>query len=302
MIAFVFGPKALKGIWKEIVALGVLMGIVNFTISNFLLPVTELTSLLGGFVDTILYCIYLSTRKEDLSSIPEEYRLSSAAEGKQSLRELLVALSPYVLVCVLLVVVRLSLPLPILIGFGGGYTVWVGCVILVCAFIAATYLGQLTSIFSAMRDSFMKIIPALLAMSFLLAMVNCMKMSGQISTMAKTLSAAAGVVYPVAAVLIGQIGGFITGTNLGSNLMFNPLHIEAAKNLGLNTMVLVAAQNTGGAIGNMICPNNVVAVCACVSILGREGEVLRKTLAPSLLLMIGLGALAMTYTYWVFPL
>jgi lactate permease len=303
MIVFVFGPKALKGIWKEIIVLGVLMGVVNFTISNLLLPVTELTSLLGGFLDTILYCIYLNKRKETLSSIPEEYRLSSDAAGpKQSIKELSVALSPYVLVCVLLVVVRLSLPLPFLIGFGGGYTVWVGCVILASAFIAATYLRQLSSIFSAMWDSFLKVIPALLAMSFLLAMVNCMKMSGQISTLAKTLSAAAGVAYPIAAVLIGQIGGFITGTNLGSNLMFNPLHIEAAKNLGLNTIVLVAAQNTGGAIGNMICPNNVVAVCACVSILGREGEVLRKTLVPSILLMIALGVLAMIYTYWVFPL
>ncbi|MDR2179830.1 MAG: L-lactate permease [Synergistaceae bacterium] len=303
MLVFVFGLKSLKGIWKELVVLGVLMGIVNFAISNLLLPVTELTSLLGGFVDTILYCVYLKMRKEDLTSIPQEYRLSSDAGGsKQSLKELCVALSPYVLLCTGLVVVRLSVPLPLLIGFGGGYTVWVGCVILVCAFIAAAYLRQLSSIVSAMWDSFLKVIPALLAMSFLLAMVNCMKMSGQISTLAKTLSAAAGVVYPIAAVLIGQVGGFITGTNLGSNLMFNPLHIEAAKNLGLNAMVLVAAQNTGGAIGNMICPNNVIAVCACVGILGREGEVLRKTLMPSVLLLFFLGALAMAYTYWVFPL
>jgi lactate permease len=84
--------------------------------------------------------------------------------------------------------------------------------------------------------------------------------------------------------------------------MFNPLHIEAAKNLALNPIALVAAQNTGGAIGNMICPNNVVAVCACVSILGREGEVLRKTLTPSVILLAFLGSLAMIYTYWIFPL
>ncbi len=106
----------------------------------------------------------------------------------------------------------------------------------------------------------------------------------------------------MAAVLIGQIGAFVTGTNLGSNLMFNPLHIEAAKNLSLNVIPIAAAQNTGGAIGNMICPNNVVAVCACVSILGKEGEVMRKTLLPSVTLLLFLGILAMIYTYLVFPL
>ena len=202
----------------------------------------------------------------------------------------------------LLVTVRLSVPLKHLIAFGGGYTVWVGCVILVSAVLASLIFRHASYLVLAMKDSFKKVVPALLAMGFLLAMVNCMKLSGQISTLANTLSAAAGILYPMAAVLIGQIGGFITGTNLGSNLMFNPLHIEAAKNLALNPITVVAAQNTGGAIGNMICPNNVVAVCACVAILGREGEVIRKTLIPSILLMLFLGLLAMLYTYVLFPI
>lgn len=302
MIAFVFGRRALKGIWREILAMGLLMGVVNFTISNVLIQITELTSLLGGFVGTLLYSAYLTLRREDPLSIPERYRLEhSEKQDAQASGSLLFSLSPYFILCTLLVSVRLSVPLPHLIAFGGGYTVWVGCVILVSAVLASLIFRHASYLVEAMRDSFRKVIPALLAMGFLLAMVNCMKLSGQISALAKTLSAAAGALYPVAAVLIGQIGGFITGTNLGSNLMFNPLHIEAAKNLGLNPVTLVAAQNTGGAIGNMICPNNVVAVCACVSILGREGEVIRKTLMPSILLWVFLGLLAMLYTYVLFP-
>ena len=305
IIVFVFGRKALKGVWKEILILGLLMGVINFTISNVFLQITELTSLLGGLIGTVLYSFYLRLRKEDRLKIPEEYRLDYEAEAgaeKLSGAQLALSLSPYFILCALLVTVRLSVPLNLLLSFGGGYTVWVGSVILTSAIIAAVIFGQLPSLPHAMKDSFRKVFPALLAMGFLLAMVNCMKMTGQISTLGKTLSATAGVFYPFVAVLIGQIGGFITGTNLGSNLMFNPLHIEAAKNLGLNPMPIVAAQNTGGAIGNMICPNNIVAVCACVSILGREGEVLRKTLTPSIILMFFLGSLAMIYAYWIFPL
>ena len=304
MISFVFGRKALKGIWQEILVLGVLMGFINFSISNnIFLPITELTSLVGGFVGTIIYSAYLGLRNENRDNIPEEYRLNRISKvEKQGIRQLAVSLSPYFILCVLLVTVRLSFPLSALIAFGGGYTVWVGSVILTSAVIAAVILGQLPLIPSAMLDSFRKVIPALIAMGFLLAMVNCMRLSGQISTLAQTISVATGFFYPVAAVLIGQIGGFITGTNLGSNLMFNPLHVEAARNLGLNPIVIVAAQNTGGAIGNMICPHNIIAVCACVSILGREGEVMRKTLVPSIILMLFLGTLAMIYTYLVFPL
>ena len=303
MIAFVFGRKALKGIGRDILVMGLLMGSINFTVSNILIQITELTSLLGGFVGTLLYSAYLTLRRENLLAIPAEYRLEHS-EGREShsLGEFLFSLSPYFILCVLLVTVRLSVPLKHLIAFGGGYTVWVGCVILVSAVLASLIFRHASYLVLAMKDSFKKVVPALLAMGFLLAMVNCMKLSGQISTLANTLSAAAGILYPMAAVLIGQIGGFITGTNLGSNLMFNPLHIEAAKNLALNPITVVAAQNTGGAIGNMICPNNVVAVCACVAILGREGEVIRKTLIPSILLMLFLGLLAMLYTYVLFPI
>ena len=303
MIAFVFGRRAFRGIWRDILVLGLLTGAINFAISNVFIQITELTSLLGGFVSTLLYSTYLTLRREDLLAIPAEYRLEhTESQEAHSLGNFLFSLSPYFILCVLLVVVRLSVPLKYLIAFGGGYTVWVGCVILVSAVLASFIFRHAYYLVEAMKDSFKKVVPALLAMGFLLAMVNCMKLSGQISALAKTLSAAAGILYPMAAVLIGQIGGFITGTNLGSNLMFNPLHMEAVKTLALNPVTVVAAQNTGGAIGNMICPNNVVAVCACVAILGREGEVIRKTLMPSILLMLFLGLLAMFYTYVLFPI
>ncbi len=40
---------------------------------------------------------------------------------------------------------------------------------------------------------------------------------------------------------------------------------------------IVALQAVGGAAGNVICVHNVVAACAVVGLLGREGDVLRIT-------------------------
>jgi len=301
IILFVFGRKALRGIWRDLLFLGFLMGGINFTISNLLLSVTELTSLLGGLAGTLVFSLWLKAKQG--GDVPEEFRFAAPAKSvRAENRSLFQSLLPYFILSALLVTVRLSFPLKALVSFGGGYTVWVGCVVLTSAAVASILFGTWKDLPSSAVDAFKRVIPALLAMGFLLAMVNCMRLSGQISTLAKTLSAGAGFLYPMAAVLIGQIGAFVTGTNLGSNLMFNPLHIEAAKNLSLNVIPIAAAQNTGGAIGNMICPNNVVAVCACVSILGKEGEVMRKTLLPSVTLLLFLGILAMIYTYLVFPL
>ena len=307
IIGFVFGKKAFKGIWKDIVVMGLMMGSINFTMSNFLISVTELTSLIGGMTGTFLFGAYLWFRKD--AAMPEEYRFNSqneslseeTSEERSSQLSFIRSLLPYLILSALLVVVRLSFPLKTLVSFGGGYTVWVGTVILASAFVASFILGYSQFFVSSAVKAFKRVIPALVAMGLLLAMVNCMKLSGQISTLAVTFATIARFFYPAVAVLIGQIGSFVTGTNLGSNLMFNPLHVEAVKNLSINVLPVVAAQNTGGAIGNMICPNNVVAVCACVAILGREGEVMRKTLIPSFCFFLFFGSLAMFYTYVIFP-
>lgn len=302
MVVFVFGRRGTKGIWRHIFVLGFMMAVINFGVSNLLMPITELTSLVGGLIGTALFSLYLSCQGKH--EVPEEFRFGDVhveSDDDFSRAGFLKAMLPYVFLCVSLITVRLSFPLKLLVSFGGGYLVWVSCVIFSSALFAALIFGKLGNFPGHALLAAKKVIPALITMGFLLGMVNCMKSSGQITTLAKTLSAAAGVLYPMAAVLIGQIGSFITGTNLGSNLMFNPLHIEAAKQLSLNVIPVAAAQNVGGAIGNMICPNNVVAVCACVGILGQEGNVMRKAMIPSLCLLVFYSALAMVYTYLIFP-
>ncbi len=42
------------------------------------------------------------------------------------------------------------------------------------------------------------------------------------------------------------------------------MHNSAAGALGINQVTVFAAQNAGGSLGIMICPNNVTAACATV--------------------------------------
>ena len=63
---------------------------------------------------------------------------------------------------------------------------------------------------------------------------------------------------------------------------------EMAALLSIPRTIVVALQDVGGAVGNMICVHNVVAVSATVGIIGREGSVIRRNLLPCL--MYGLAA------------
>jgi lactate permease len=71
----------------------------------------------------------------------------------------------------------------------------------------------------------------------------------------------------------------MTSSNTASNILFAPLQSEAAAGLGdLSQSTVIAAQSTGGAIGNSIAPANAILGTGTAQIVGKEGAVLRKTL------------------------
>ena len=86
-----------------------------------------------------------------------------------------------------------------------------------------------------------------------------------------------GNVWPLLAPLIGGIGAFVAGSNTISNMMFSLFQFEMASATGASPEWVVALQAVGGAAGNVICVHNVVAACAVVGLVGREGDVIRKT-------------------------
>ncbi|MDR1943306.1 MAG: L-lactate permease, partial [Synergistaceae bacterium] len=99
-----------------------------------------------------------------------------------------------------------------------------------------------------------------------------------------------GGIWPLCASYVGGLGAFITGSNTVSNMLFGMFQWDAASQLGLSRIVIVSAQAAGGAMGNMICVHNVVAVCAVVGLSNREGDIIKKTFWPFLLYGVVVGA------------
>lgn len=121
------------------------------------------------------------------------------------------------------------------------------------------------------------------------------------SLIAGDIAGTAKGMYPAAAVFIGTVGSFVTGTGLGSNIMFANMHMEAAAALNMNPVTVFAGQNAGASLGNLICPNNTVAACATVGEVGNESKVMKSTLAAYGVILVLYMALAVLYTLTLFP-
>ena len=117
----------------------------------------------------------------------------------------------------------------------------------------------------------------------------------------KHIAAVVGRFYPAAAVLIGASGSFVTGTGVGSNIMFADMHVQAANALGMNPITIFAGQNAGASLGNLICPNNTVAACATVDEIGNESGVMKRTLPAFAVILAVYMMLTMLYTCVLFP-
>jgi lactate permease len=137
----------------------------------------------------------------------------------------------------------------------------------------------------AVGRSVKMIVAASVALVFTVPMVQVFINSGGgdagLDSMPNVLAAAvatsAGSAWPAFSPLIGGIGAFVAGSNTVSNMMFSLFQFGVAEKIGANPAWVVALQAVGGAAGNVICVHNVVAACAVVGLLGREGDVIRIT-------------------------
>ncbi len=169
----------------------------------------------------------------------------------------------------------------------------------------------------AIKESFRMVSGAAVALLFGVAMVNLYRYtsnaaigatvaeagvteftftnSSMLYIMAHALANLFKGAYFLIAPLIGVLGAFMSGSNTVSNTLFAALQFETATLVGLSQVLIVALQAMGGAIGNMICVNNIVAVCATTGTNGNEGKLIKTNIIPclcySLIVALIVGAL-----------
>jgi len=123
-----------------------------------------------------------------------------------------------------------------------------------------------------------KVMSSSVGIASMVAMAVVMQHAGMTETLAQGLANGTGRLFPVVSPWIGALGAFMTGSNTNSNVVFAALQMRTAELLGYSVAIILAAQTSGGALGSVIAPTKVVVGASTGGMAGREGEIMRKML------------------------
>jgi lactate permease len=126
---------------------------------------------------------------------------------------------------------------------------------------------------------------AILTVASVLALAYVMNQAGLTITLG-LWAAGAGDFFAFLSSLIGWMGVAVTGSDTSSNALFGALQVTAANDAGMSPTLLAAANSSGGVLGKMISPQNLAIGAAAVGMAGQEGDLFRKVLKWSVLLVL----------------
>ena len=144
---------------------------------------------------------------------------------------------------------------------------------------------------------------ALFTIACMLALAFTTKYSGGDATLGLAFTHT-GSLYPFFAPLLGWLGVALTGSDTSSNALFGNLQRITAEQLGLNPILIVASNSTGGVMGKMIDAQSIVVAAVATEQSGGEGQILRFVFLHSVVLaaLVGLLTLAQAYLFpWMIP-
>jgi lactate permease len=179
-----------------------------------------------------------------------------------------------------------------------------GTAILVAAIITAACVGVgpvrfLAAVARTWRQSRL----AILTVALIVGLAYLMNYSGMNYTLGLGV-ASAGIFFPMVSPFLGWIAVFLSGSDTSGNALFGNLQVVAAKQLGLNPVLIAATNSSGGVMGKMISPQNIATGASVTHLQGQEGRVLARTFIHSIILTILLGVLVVLQQYvfaWMIP-
>ena len=127
--------------------------------------------------------------------------------------------------------------------------------------------------------------------------------SGMSITMAMAL-ASTGVLFPFFSPMLGWLGVFLTGSDTSSNALFCKLQSTSAETIGVDPVVTVSANASGGVTGKMISPQSIAIGAAAVGLVGKESDLFRFTVKHSFIMLFVICLITCMQAYlipWIIP-
>lgn len=307
-----------------------LFGGLAFTLPAYAVAVLlgpEFPSIFGGIIGLVVVIFavkigFLQPKQAwDFGDHPEENGAESLALNTNSSSKpgmgLLMAWLPYLLVAAFLIITRVdflpfkSLFTQVSFGLRDIFNTGISAAIqplylpgslfaVVALMTALLHKLPASKAFGVWKASGLSLLPTVIALGASVPMVrifiNSSVNSADLTAMPLELANLAvqtfDSTWPLMSPFVGALGSFIAGSATFSNMMFATLQHSAAVQTGNSPTTILALQMLGANAGNMICVVNVVAAASVVNLVGKEGQIIRLTLAPMLFYVLGSGLIA----------
>ena len=329
LIVLMSGFKKTIEILPAILVSGISFAFLQWFSSNYLGPsLPDVFAGLGSILSLLIFLRYWKPKRT--WRFPNEPPAASDTPIHYTTRQIVRAWSPFILLTALIIAWGLqpvkdtlnatgqvSFPMPGLHNvirdtknnpvphiFRFNYLSATGTAIFIAALLSIPLVGMsLKTGMSTLASTIKQLGYPILTIATVLAFAYIVNDSGITLTIAGAL-ANTGYLFPFFSPVLGWLGVFITGSDTSSNALFGKLQYATAVSIGVDPVVTVAANVSGGVVGKMISPQSIAVAAGAGGLIGKESELFRFTVKHSfiMLILICLIVLAQAYIFkWAIP-
>ncbi|HMH24827.1 MAG TPA: lactate permease LctP family transporter [Puia sp.] len=329
LVNLMAGIKRTREVWPAVVVSGVSFAFIQWVTSNYLGP--ALPDVLAGIGSIACLIVFLRFWKpKTIWRFPDEAAPVIDPDLRYSTGQIIKALSPFIILTIMIIIWGLAPVKEFLNNTGllqfqvpglhnairdqnGGllahiyklnYLSAAGTAIMLSALIALPVIGlSFREGAGVLLATLRQLKYPVITIASVLAFAWLFNDSGITLTLAKGL-ANTGPLFPFFAPVLGWLGVFITGSDTSANALFGKLQSATATSIGVDPVVTVAANVSGGVIGKMISPQSIAVAAAAGGLVGKESDLFRFTVKHSFIMLIFICLLVLAQAYlfkWMIP-
>lgn len=137
---------------------------------------------------------------------------------------------------------------------------------------------------------------AVIAISFMLGLGYVTRYSGLDAVLGLAFTRT-GWAYPFFGTFLGWLGVALTGSDTSSNALFGSLQRITSQQLGIDPVLMCAANSAGGVMGKMVDAQSITIATSATEQVGNEGVLFRFVVWHSIALGAIVGIIVMLYAY-----
>jgi lactate permease len=137
---------------------------------------------------------------------------------------------------------------------------------------------------------------AMVAISFMLGLGYVTRYSGLDAVLGLAFTRT-GWMYPFFGTFLGWLGVALTGSDTSSNALFGSLQRITSQQLGIDPILMCAANSCGGVMGKMVDAQSITIATAATEQVGNEGIIFRFVAWHSVTLCSIVGVIVLLYAY-----